>query len=208
MEKKIYRDSIYKIIYKYVYAWLHPVCLFGRNGREKRELHCTAHVHVSSRKGGEGGWIYKWEGEEVPVWEKGHKGHCMVKEKKKKKMKKKREAEAACHPPPRHPLQRMVAKPCRFHSAWGGGGGGRERMREGPKWESFIGWSRQLMQALSFLGLGEAGERPFSTFSLFLFLLILTVLSLLCSLSVFLSFKYMIFLVVLTVLMLWSPVTH
>ncbi|TKY74504.1 hypothetical protein E2542_SST03266 [Spatholobus suberectus] len=57
-----YRD-IYKIIYKYVYAWLHPVCLFGHNGREKgeteKELHCTALVHVSSMKGGKRGWIYK-----------------------------------------------------------------------------------------------------------------------------------------------------
>ncbi|WVZ19314.1 hypothetical protein V8G54_006636 [Vigna mungo] len=53
-----------------VYAWLHPVCLFGRNGREKgeteteterekRELHCTARVRVSSTKGGKRGWIYK-----------------------------------------------------------------------------------------------------------------------------------------------------
>ncbi|KAK8465570.1 hypothetical protein PHAVU_009G114175 [Phaseolus vulgaris] len=59
----------------------------------------------------------------------------------------------------------------------------RERKRErrkGPKWGSLIGWRRKLMQALSILGLGKAGERPFSTFSLFLFLVILTLLSLPC----------------------------
>jgi len=55
-----------------VYAWLHPVCLFGRNGREKgetesetvrekKELHCTGGVRVcvSSTKGGKRGWIYR-----------------------------------------------------------------------------------------------------------------------------------------------------
>lgn len=46
------------------------------------------------------------EGEQVPVWEKGHKGHCMVwktkKVQKKKKNKKEERKPPPCHPPPRH----------------------------------------------------------------------------------------------------------
>ncbi|RZC15747.1 hypothetical protein D0Y65_009189 [Glycine soja] len=102
---------------------------------------------------------------------------------------------ACCYSPPLQQKQnqkiKMVAKPClaaftlrvcffvslslRIHSE-------RERERErGSKMETLIGWSKQVMQALRFLGLGMAGERPFSTFSFFLFLVILTVLSLLCT---------------------------
>ena len=66
-----------RLCYKYInmdYAWLHPVCLFGRNGRgDRATLYCSCPCLIYERR--ETRLDLQRGGEQVPVWGEGQKGH-------------------------------------------------------------------------------------------------------------------------------------